>query len=365
VNQSKKIVFANQLRGLAALSVVVAHLTSVFWKARVAVAAFIGAPVLTLGAPSIANWSTTSYLNTGVLGVAVFFIISGFVIPLSLVRHTRAQFVIGRLLRIYPTYFIGLGVGLAAVWVSCRYWHHSFIWDANTVLQNLLLINSMTGVTTVDLVNWTLAIELKFYVLALMLSVYIRRGAVWPLIAVAAAILAANRISVTRLGTEMLFVSFMFIGVLFNYRLRGCIGGQKFVLTTLALMAFFFAGWSASPWPTDFWKIAPNYAYAVLCFAIAYRFRDSFRNLVILDFFADISYPLYITHSLVGYTVMRIMFEYGIEFRYVMPVTAAITILVAYAIHVLVERPSMQLFKTIYSGERKPIHRPSPDARAE
>ena len=42
-------------------------------------------------------------LNTGLYGVLVFFLVSGYIIPASLERHGRVRtFWIGRVFRIYP-----------------------------------------------------------------------------------------------------------------------------------------------------------------------------------------------------------------------------------------------------------------------
>jgi len=40
----------------------------------------------------------------GGFGVALFFLISGFVIPFSFLRYTRTGFAIARILRLWPAY---------------------------------------------------------------------------------------------------------------------------------------------------------------------------------------------------------------------------------------------------------------------
>ncbi len=44
----------------------------------------------------------------GPFGVALFFLISGLVIPFSFDRHRTGAFLLARLLRIYPTYLAAL-----------------------------------------------------------------------------------------------------------------------------------------------------------------------------------------------------------------------------------------------------------------
>ena len=75
-----KLIFANQLRGIAALLVVLSHLCCVFWGAKGAVSAYTGAPPADGGQPWIGDYINSYYWNSGAVGVAIFFTISGFVI---------------------------------------------------------------------------------------------------------------------------------------------------------------------------------------------------------------------------------------------------------------------------------------------
>jgi peptidoglycan/LPS O-acetylase OafA/YrhL len=103
--------------------------------------------------------------NSGPLGMALFFMISGFVIPFSFRHHTTFSFLCARALRIYPTYLLALAVGLAARYLSARYWGQHFAVYPIVVLGNGLLVHDLVGMSTIDLVNWTLTIELKFCLL--------------------------------------------------------------------------------------------------------------------------------------------------------------------------------------------------------
>ncbi|WP_296258801.1 MULTISPECIES: acyltransferase family protein [unclassified Pseudomonas] len=352
---TSKVIFANQLRGIAALLVVLSHLCCVFWRAKDTVSAYTGAPPAEGDQPWIGAYINGAYWNFGVLGVAIFFTISGFVIPMSLHHAGRLKFIAARALRIYPTYIIGLGSAMAVVWLSCQYWGRPFMWDLGTVLRNMLLIHTLTGTPSVDLVNWTLAIELKFYLVAALIAPLILAGRVWPLIAVSLLIFVANKIGHSAVGTEMLFVSFMFLGVLFNYLFYGLISRVRFALSFVVILGLFLGGWDASPWPDIFWIVAPGYLYGLLIFSMAYLARNHFRNFRLLDFLADISYPLYIVHSLVGYSVMRILFDHGLRLRFVAPITAVVVIGLALLIHLLVEKPSISLGKKLRKSPRTQV----------
>ncbi len=147
----------DQLRGLAALAVVVCHL---------AVSGYREAPNLD-GGP----WPWLALLlGFGYLGVPFFFVISGFCIHLP---HARAlaregssapaprwrHFFARRFWRLYPPYLAALVVALALWWVAGG----SVSWL--TVTAQALLVHAF-HTTTFDGVNppaWTLAVEAQLY----------------------------------------------------------------------------------------------------------------------------------------------------------------------------------------------------------
>ena len=158
-----RLIFANQLRGVAALCVVFSHLVGVYWGMRDYVGLASASPVQPGPVPDIFAVASYPWFNFGPFGVGLFFLISGFVIPFSLDRHSRASFLAARLLRIYPTYVAALCLELAVLQAAALYWQRPFPYGDATVLWNLLLLNSQTGHPSIDLVNWTLVVELKFY----------------------------------------------------------------------------------------------------------------------------------------------------------------------------------------------------------
>jgi peptidoglycan/LPS O-acetylase OafA/YrhL len=120
-----KIEFANTLRGLAALCVLISHLFGVFWFARDTIASFINGPVLTVGefpTPAFIEllWPVANF-SWGLYGVAVFFLISGFVIPFSLAKMSFGGFCASRFVRIVPTYVVGFTITMLAIYWSTYY----------------------------------------------------------------------------------------------------------------------------------------------------------------------------------------------------------------------------------------------------
>ncbi len=355
--ESQRIVFANQLRGLAALSVMVSHWLIVFWALPDQVAATAAAPPVPGPAP--AGWDILyrTWFNPGPLGVAVFFLISGFVIPFSLQRNSASSFLAARVLRIFPTYAVGLGVSVLLIGLSARYWGRPNWVTVSDYLANAALVNELGGWPGIDLVNWTLEIEIKFYVVVALLSVWVRQGRVAPLAGYAAATLvvlygllracpgaghACYGRSVPFLAYESVCLIYLFIGTVFHFRLRGQISVVRATLTIAVLFILFCLGWKAWPMMGPFPGITANYLWGLLLFWACFVLRARFRPHRLLDAMAAISYPLYVVHALIGYVVIRIGIDLGLGYAASFLIAFALAIVMATALHLLVERPMMR-----------------------
>jgi peptidoglycan/LPS O-acetylase OafA/YrhL len=176
-----RVEFANALRGLAALSVVVSHYGSFFFGN----AEFLGAianmpPPARVASPALDTWQrllSALPFSGGEFGVGLFFLISGFVIPISLQKYNWRGFLIGRIFRIYPTYFAGFTITLLALWVAGNVFAKPFPYDVRAVLTHFIPgTRDLVWSRDIDYVVWTLEIEVKFYVICAAAWVWLRHG---------------------------------------------------------------------------------------------------------------------------------------------------------------------------------------------
>jgi len=349
-----RLIFANQLRGLAALCVVLTHLVGVFWMERDLVSLATASPAQ-VGSPPAAllGLFTHRYLNFGPLGISVFFLISGLVIPISLAQHSRISFTLARLLRIYPTYVAALLFQVGVVFAVARYWGNPFPHSISGFLANALLIQDFVGVPRIDPISWTLNVELKFYLLMMLLAPLIRRGSVATLFALAGVLLASNVLAPwTHLsgiaGVESMFLVFMLNGVLFNYRWRGLIGRAAFLVASAAMLTIFLACWWFSILRWQFWLIPVNYFYGIAIFGTAYVFRNRFRPILLLDLLADISFPLYVIHFLGGLSLLKLLtLRFGLDYPVALAITLPALLALATLMHVTIESRTIAMGRAL------------------
>ena len=113
-----RLAFADFLRGIAALVVVLGHFTVLYLTSPQIVSYItMGAPAPAVAMPAIVS-RLVDLFDLPSTGVAVFFLISGFVIPLSLDGTSTPAYLLKRFLRISPP--IGLRSASALLRHSSR-----------------------------------------------------------------------------------------------------------------------------------------------------------------------------------------------------------------------------------------------------
>ena len=139
------------LRGLAVLMVVTFHLSM----------------------PFNTNPATVNVFRFGLLGVDLFFIISGFVITMSInnVKNGK-EFIVNRFARLYPTYWVCLTLSFLLRVVCLHYRNHVPV-PHDLYVQfavNFSMIQYFFNIPDIESPYWTLIIELLFY--AVMFLIY-------------------------------------------------------------------------------------------------------------------------------------------------------------------------------------------------
>ncbi|WP_316804876.1 acyltransferase [Pedobacter nototheniae] len=130
------------LRGIAALSVTYFHLSG---------STFVSQELGKTG-------------KFGYLGVEIFFIVSGFIIPISMNNRNfqlsqTPGFLLKRMARISPPYLIIIILSLILILLSKRPFP-----NFKTIISHIGYLNDVLGLKWISPVFWTLAIEFQFYI---------------------------------------------------------------------------------------------------------------------------------------------------------------------------------------------------------
>ncbi|HTJ74438.1 MAG TPA: acyltransferase [Acidimicrobiales bacterium] len=378
---AERVWFAQALRGVACLIVVWEHLAHVYLTSPAVVRLVIFTPPdprLGVAPPraqtAVYEWMTKIHVVPGQFGVSLFFLISGFVIPFSLERHRLGGFFVRRFFRLYPTLWAAIGVSLTALAVQAFLVHNGFPVGKKSIATSGLLVGVYAGQPWVDPVYWTLAIEELFY--AIVAIVAWRRLLSRPaVLAGVTLVLAVTAVALARmpapttfvphfwylrthLARNSCFVIFILVGVAFHQHYRGRWSGPAAVAMGGALLATFAVGLLAGPFPGNQTGLYLGSAVAaLLVFTPLYVLRDRVPYVGVLDALADISYPLYLIHTVLGWILLRALLHVFPNFFVAVPLTLAVCIAVATVVHRLVELPSNALGRRIVA---RPAFRRAP-----
>lgn len=324
-----RIASIDALRGIASLSVAWFHFTN-------------ANPAL---APGIVKASG----QYGWMGVFIFFVISGFVIPYSLdrvnYRHGQfGRFVAKRIVRLDPPYLANMVFILVLAFIvplvpGFRGPKPHF--SALQLLSHFAYLNSIVGKQWINPVYWSLGIEFQYYLLI---------GLIFPLV-------AASRATVRMLTIGVLLIPGFFIH-------QGALLFRHLPLFVVGILTYHFHSGRLSKW--QFWAaLAVAGSVAVLRVGLIIGGAAIVTALLIafvkfggrvLTWMGTISYSLYLMHVPIGGKIVDLgtRFRHGqlIPSLFLIAATAG-SILAAWMLYRLVELPSQRLSALIsYRGER-------------
>jgi peptidoglycan/LPS O-acetylase OafA/YrhL len=328
------------LRGIAALSVVLFHLSG-------------------------ARPGGQGLFALGVTGVELFFIISGFVILMTL-EHTRSagHFLMGRFSRLYPAYWAGILFTSALILSNDRLTPGSDSLAPGRFVANLTMLQHYLHRNHLDESYWTLSIELSFY--ALMFAAFLGK-ALGRLELIGAALLPCaflfrshafqaalpgwHDALVHRLPIVLYYPLFL-AGIVFYRMHRQGADPRRYVLLAAcwaAQLALFDEG-GTSRQVLDVWLYAGALAAYFGLFLLFTQGRLEFLATPVTLFFGKISYSLYLIHQ---YFSTRFLIPQLLSrgFPYWLAAASAFlaSILVAVAITWIVESPARDWLRSRYA----------------
>lgn len=351
-----KVHFVQDLRAIGSLMVIFNHYIRVFWTGQPAVQGLLlmkQAPD-NIGAITAATFPFynyfffNKYIDYGWLGVAIFFLISGFVIPFSLNRQKPKEFLLTRFFRIYPAYWGASMVTLIVLYITGRYWGYSATYPFGVIWRQILLLRDVLGSIGFDGISWTLEIEVKFYLICILLYRYKDKLLSYFSISVIICFVAYYIQGMHATGIikwdyfiplDSCFIIYMFIGVVFNFLYRKLISNSTAIIYTTALFILSTIAFHYGLMANILGQYLFNYLIAILIFTVGYYYKDKIKGNKIFNFLADISYSLYAVHGVTGYAIMEILITRGLNKYCVVVGTVLFVMFIAYIIHAMIEDP--------------------------
>jgi peptidoglycan/LPS O-acetylase OafA/YrhL len=290
----------------------------------------------------------------GYLGVNLFFMISGFVIFMTLDRTKHPfDFVISRFSRLYPvywcavitTFFLVIALQLPGKKV-----------DVSTAAANFLMFHGLFGVKHVDNVYWTLEIELIFYLIMLTLwcAGLLRRplfiAYVW--LGFRGVYLLAEYgagIDLPYVFTRFLvlkYIPYFLIGISLYLSTSGREQSTtlNFGLAFLSLVAI-GAGEGVGQAVVSF--------FLALLFWTALRLKPQLLRSWGLIQLGILSYPLYLIHENIGWGVIFNLEKIGINSNLAIVIAVVLSVFLAFSLNKAVEIPATKKIRAFYHRKKQ------------
>ncbi|MBC3538119.1 acyltransferase family protein [Rufibacter sediminis] len=343
---SSRLEFLDFLRFIAAFAVMLQH-------------------TLESKSPAFATFST-HYFQFGVFGVTLFFLTSGFIIPVSLEKaKSLKSFWISRMFRLFPLYLTSILVSLVLIYLG---WIEGSLPTAGSLLANVIMLAKFLGQPLIQGLYWTLNLEMVFYlaVTVLFITGLLRRSVLLAVAALGFALLVGV------VGTQVLHLlesgwglcfqlATMFVGTVFYRYMTGQVTGKSWGLILFAAIGVLFAITYANLYQKDipselgtrsFWPVTNAFFLAYALFTSCFLLRERSYPKPLL-FLGIISYSLYLVQA----TVLAILLPHLSNVFVAAPVGIAATVFVSYFTYTFIEKPFVKLGRKL-SGSKVPTVSP-------
>lgn len=324
--QNNRISEIDSLRGIAAFCVMLFHYTTRY-------GALFG------------NSTTYSFnFSVGSLGVHLFFIISGFVIFMTISNsRTVRAFAYKRITRLYPAYIVAVTLTFTATTLynlkGCVVGFKDYLFNL-TMLQGVI---PKVPFRNVDNVYWSLAAEILFYcfigfVFFMKLHKKIELVSLfWLVVGTVISILHQVFQTGTAYGLfyylynySLAKYCYLFIAGIMFYKLKDGNKPLHYILISGCLL--YCAAFN------DVVTFAAVFLFFAI-FLLLVKGKARFINLRALRYLGTISYSLYLIHQNIGYVIIDFMAKRGIAGEGYLLIPIGISVLLASLITFLVEKP--------------------------
>ncbi|MDN3697723.1 acyltransferase [Vibrio cortegadensis] len=299
----------------------------------------------------IINPSLTAYTQYGYLGVELFFLISGFVIFYSVKNKTADNFIVSRVLRIYPSYWCAIIFTSLITLIAGAEGGVTF----TQFLLNFTMTQTLWGYSHVDGVYWTLLVEMKFYFFIFCFLFFglkkylINFTLLWPLLMGGLVLIKIE--SVPMMSS---YYSFFSAGMLFSL-----LKERKTLPVLFSLVIAYVLCLYTSIGDSEYLTISKGYYHSkyiiggvVSLFFVIFIFLITNKaekiKLPLSAILGSLTYPIYLIHAHFGYTMINVFGNQENIFSLCLLVFCLVCF-ISYIIHNICDVKCFLFFKRLFT----------------
>lgn len=290
----------------------------------------------------------TSY---GYLGVAIFFVLSGFVISKVIGSEPvdwsySWRFAARRAVRLDPPYWVSIAVALMLMAAAVAFGESREFPGLGAVLAHLVYLQALLGYKQIGDNYWTLCLEVQFYLfLLLMLAIGRQRveSRVFQAVVVVLYVLSlaeyASLVSFSPRGFFFPWWNEFLLGAMVLWSIEKRMSPKLlFAAIALALLA--------TPLEHGEWSLTAALTASSIYLAARVGAMQRWLSGSLAQFFGRISYSLYLFHPFIGWTAQSVAWRVVDQWT-ALGIGMAASISSAWIAYVVLERPSIRLSRMI------------------
>lgn len=261
---------------------------------------------------SILYFPMGAVFKYGYLGVSLFFMISGYTILLSLKNKSLKDYLVSRVLRLYPSFWVAVTLTtLITLLLGGERYHISLI----QYLINLTMLNGFVYIESVDGVYWFMYYILKFYfLLAVILGLRLIKYqeylvGLWLLFAI-----VIKFFDIPKLAFFLIpeYASLLIAGIIFQLAKTTGWNFYRFFIVFISLIFSIYLGTSANQGFQQHYHTSSSNLimsliiisfYLVFYIITVERSPLKISNNIVL--YGSATYPFYLIHENIGFMIFN------------------------------------------------------------
>lgn len=254
------------------------------------------------------------------------------------------NFFIKRFFRLYPTYWFAILFIVMFSYLLQGYNEYTI----KQIIINFTMMQDIFKTSSIDGVFWTLMIELKFYILTLILFYFnilkYIKCIVLLLLLLSSATLCYGYVyqTGTYLGNGLWAnLMLMYLGTAFYFYFSNTLSKKTMIYLVAFVISYFLFNYSYLPVTVYGDKFGYSVAtiLAIFIFIVALKYKKQLSS--ITTFFGNISYSFYLIHQVLGYIIISKFIDINTPFSQL--ITILLLGFLSVLIHKFIEKPSNKL----------------------
>lgn len=304
-----------------------------------------------LNAQAFKLWGFDNFLikhfnaQCGSLGVLLFFLITGYLIPIMQERYSRIEFLLNRIFRIFPA----LVISVLIIAVFLRYTQHVHF-DSQSYLGTITLTWRFFQTRPIDEVTWTLVIEMMFYFAACFFGFFnIARLCFLQCLVLLIVFISttSHHAFIHLLAQNSKYLNFILVGTALRLseKIKHFLNKLMVLVFAMSLAYVTFRLYTLGyPHEIDSYASLGTQGLVIALFMTLYFMRKWFNAVPGLFYKpANITYSLYLVHCPIGLCMM-VYFRNFLKNPYLLIALALLfTSIIALFIYYLIEKPGIAL----------------------